>query len=199
MEAKTKFRTHRVSIFFCYICFVMIIDTILLRVAWSATYTYILLLFAAAAFVAYIARPRTRGEAVKHLYAGELETLPLNEDGSENGPEADSDIAGQIHPVLAVRCIGNGKVLFERRGFAGLTASGAVSLAVTTIGKDVEVMERVTYGYPGDAKVVQASFTVDLTGPEWRHIKWTDEDSGLWCAFTLHVREGISLTVPLKR
>lgn len=88
---------------------------------------------------------------------------------------------------------------FERIGVDSLTSSGAVSLAVEFKGKDVEVKERVTAGYRDDPAAIGARFVVDMTGHEWRHVKWIDEDSGLWCAFSLHVREGISFEVALKR
>lgn len=156
------------------------------RVAWSATYTYILLLFVAAAFVAYVARPRGRGEAVKKLFAGEL-LFP----GSV-GVEASG-------PCVHVHCLEGAKVIFERIDVDRLTASGAVSLAVTFKGKDVEILERDTAGYPGDEVMAGARFVIDMTGHEWRHVKWVDEDFGLWCAFSLHVREGIDFVVPLKR
>lgn len=90
-------------------------------------------------------------------------------------------------------------MLFERLGVDGLTSSGAVSLAVTFVGKDVEIVERVMPGYPSDIPMAGASFVIDMTGHEWRHIRWSNEDNGLWCAFTLHVRPGIHFDVTLKR
>lgn len=162
----------------------MIAETVLLRVAWSATYTYILLLFAAAAFVAYISRPRQRGEVVKRLFAGTLIDNPAAAQGSA--------------PYVHVRCLDNSKVLFERFNVENLTSSGAVSLAVTFNGRNVEIVERDTPGYSADAPVYGAQFVIDMSGAEWRHIKWTADDSDLWCAFSLHVREGIDITVPLK-
>lgn len=159
------------------------------RVAWSPTYTYILLFFVAAAFVAFIARPRGRGEAVKRLYAGRLF---FDEDLT---PSEKSETGTRLH----VRCVGAGKVVFRRLEVPYLTASGADSLAVTVKGKDVEILERVSAGYRDDPVAVGAEFELDLTGHEWRHVKWMDEESGLWCAFTLHVREGIDFTVKLRR
>lgn len=155
------------------------------RIAWNSTYTYIALLFVAAAFVAYISRPKNRAEAVQRLYAGDLLT--------------DTGHAAEVAPCLRVRCLEAGKVYFERIGVEGLTSSGAVSWAVEIIGKDVVVKERVSPGFINDTPVVAASFTADLIGHEWRHVRWTDEDSGLWCAFSLHVREGIGFTVQLHR
>lgn len=156
----------------------------LLRVRWSATYTYILLLFIAAAFVAFVARPRTRGEAVKTLHAGTL--LPVDSNYRPGNPR------------IQIKCLGQGHVLFRRLDVEGLTSSGAVSLAVTTKGKDVEIVERVSYGYHSDPEMAGAEFDLDLTGFEWRHVRWMNEDSGLWCAFTLHVREGIEFEVELR-
>lgn len=158
---------------------------IAVRVVWTSTYTYILLFFVAAAFIAYISRPRGRGEVVKRLYAGELIGRP---EAAENSNE----------PCLHIRCVGGGKVVFERLNVPNLTSTGAISLAVSFKGSDVEILERDTFGYPDDEPMNGARFTIDMTGYEWRHVKWSDEDSGLWCAFTLHVREGIEFRVALK-
>lgn len=167
----------------------MVADIMLARVAWSPTYTYILLLFVAAAFVAFVARPRGRGEAQKRLYAGTL----IEADGHDKA-EVETPT-----PRLETECIGGGKVRFRRIGVEHLTSSGAVSLAVTFKGKDVEIVERVSAGYGNDRPVQGAEFEIDMTGHEWRHVRWSNEDTGLWCAFTLHVREGIRFEVPLKR
>lgn len=161
----------------------------LARIAWSSTYTYILLLFVAAAFVAFIARPTRRGEAVQRLYGGELiEDFEVEDPAAADGT-----------PRLYVRCLEGGNVEFRRVGVAGLTSTGAVSLAVTVTGKDVEVKERVSPGFVNDRPMAGASFVVDLTGSEWRHVHWVDEDSGYWCAFTLHLRPGISFSVILHQ
>ena len=159
---------------------------ILLRVAWSSTYTYILLLFVAAAFVAYISRPRKYAEVVTKLFAGTL--LPC-----------ENNVVSNSSPRLLVSCGPDSKVTFVRLGIDRMTTSGAVSLAVTFKGKDVEIKERDTFGYDSDNLVEGAEFQIDMSGYEWRHVKWVDEDSGLWCAFTLHVREGIKFEIPLKR
>ena len=157
---------------------------ILVRVAWNATYTYILLLFAAAAFVAYLARPRQLKEVEKRLYAGELESSEVSCDGV---------------PSLHVECLEGGKVRFERLGVAGLTLSGAVSLAVSYKGSDVVIEERVTPGFLNDPPCAGAYFIVDFVNDGRYHIRWSDSDSGLWCAFPLHVRQGIQFTMVLKR
>lgn len=163
----------------------MIDGFLICRVVWTATYTYILLFFVAAAFIAYLARPRAHGEAVKRLFAGTL--LPVSD-----GVVCDSE------PCVHVHCLEDGKVVFERLGVEGLTSSGAVSLAVTFKGKDVEIVERLTNGYPNDTAMAGATFTIDMTGYEWRHVRWLNEETGLWCSFSLHVRPGIDFTSTLR-
>lgn len=163
----------------CIVCFTG--QVLPVRIAWSDSYTYILLFFVAAAFIAYVSRPSRRGEAVKSLHAGQLSTTP------------------EAEPCVHVSVGDGGNVTFVRHGLEGVTSSGAVSWAMTVKGADVEIKERVTYGYRGDEPVNTAAFTADLTGHEWRHVQWIDEDSGLWCAFTLHMRPGIEFTVTLKR
>lgn len=161
----------------------------ILRVVWTDTYTYLLLLFAAAAFVAFVSRPRSQGEAVKRLFAGTLI-------GEDNLSSKESEETG---PRLHVRCRGGGKVTFRRLEVVNLGTSGALSVAATFKGKDVEIVERLSPGYPNDAPMCGAEFDIDMTGHEWRHVRWINEESGLWCAFTLHVREGIDFIVPLRR
>lgn len=168
----------------------MEISFIVARLAWTSTYTYILLFFVAAFFLAYVGRPRGKGEAVKRLFAGSLIGFDKIEAEKLN-------IASD--PTIHVHCEGGGKVRFDRLCIEGLTSSGAVSLAVTFKGKDVEIKERVSEGYPSDEKMAGASFIIDMTGHEWRHIQWVNEETGQWCAFGLHVREGIDFLVALKR
>lgn len=166
-------------------CLLSEITVVCGRIAWSSSYTYILLLFVAAAFLAYLARPKQRGAAIQRLIAGTL--------------LAEGEVAPVDGPCLNVRCTGGGMVVIDRLDVTGLTASGAVSLAVEFVGSDVRIVERVSAGYGSDTPMTGAEFRIDMTGHEWRHVRWTNEDSGLWCAFTLHVREGIRFTVPLKR
>lgn len=162
---------------------------VILRLAWSSTYTYLLLLFVAAAFIAFVARPRGRGEVIKRLLAGTLISKS----------EVDSKQFRVNGARLHVHCLGAGKVIFERLDIAGLTESGAVSVAVSYKGKDVEILERTSPGYHNDTPLYGARFEIDMTGHEWRHVRWVDEQSGLWCAFSLHVREGIDFSIKLKR
>ena len=161
------------------------IYNIILSVSWDSTAVYIILLFVAAAFVAFCARPSRRGEARQKLYAG-----TLIEDFEVEKPSDE--------PRIEVRCLEGAHVEFRRIGVEGLTSSGAVSWAFTFIAGDVDVRERVSNGYTGDRPMAGAYFTADMTGHEWYHIHWIDEESGLWAAFTLHVRPGLTTTVILK-
>jgi len=145
-----------------------------------------MLLFAAAAFVAYCARPAQRGSARQKLYGG-----TLIEDFEVENPTDE--------PRIDVRCLEGAQVEFRRIGVEGLTSSGAVSWAFNFIGGDVDVRERVSPGFPNDRAMAGAYCTADMTGHEWYHIHWIDEESGLWTAFTLHVRPGLTTMVILHR
>lgn len=158
----------------------------ILGVSWGSTGVCILLLFTAAAFVAYCARPSRRGEARQKLYGG-----TLIEDFEVETPVDE--------PRLEIRCLEGANVEFRRIGVANLTSSGAVSWAFTFIGGDVDVRERVSPGFPNDRTMAGACCTADMTGQEWYHIHWIDEETGLWTAFTLHVRPGITTTAILRR
>lgn len=158
------------------------ISGIIARVAWGSTGLCVALLFVAAAFVAYCARPSHRGEARQKLYGG-----TLMEEGGD-----DSEC-----PRIEVRCLEGAQVEFRRIGVEGLTSSGAVSWAFNFVRDDVDVRERVSLGYPNDRPMAGAVCMADMTGREWYHIHWIDEDSGLWAAFSLHVRPGLTTVVKL--
>lgn len=154
------------------------------RIGFTTTSVCVALFFVAAAFLAYCAKPGHRGAVIERLYAGvllEFDEVPHPEDG----------------PRIDVRVLDGGRVAFDRIAVAGLTATGADSLAVSIKGGDVEIKERVSAGYPNDRAMAGASFVTDMSGREWLHVLWSDDDAGLWAAFTLHVREGISFSVKL--
>ncbi|MDE6396866.1 MAG: hypothetical protein K2K84_06320 [Muribaculaceae bacterium] len=163
--------------------YIFITAYVLAAVEWGATQWYVLLTVVAAAFIAACARPKDRGKADQRLLAGEL-------------------IEGEHStvPMLRVEVMESGAVKFTRLGVDGLTSSGADSLAVNRIGFDLSVKERVSAGYSNDPMMAGARFVMDFLAPdEYYHVHWIDEDSGLWTAFTLHVREGIVIERELRR
>jgi hypothetical protein len=144
---------------------------------------YVIMTFVAAAVLALCARPSGRGQALTHLVAGWL---------AEGDAEATA--------ALYVECLDNGDVLLRRTGLQGVYATGAVSLAITQIGFDLDIKERVTVGSPVDGTAVhEAVSTLTFMAQDWYHIKYTDEKTGRFAAFSLHVRPGLRQTVALKQ
>lgn len=142
---------------------------------------YVLLLFVAAAIVAAVAKPSRRGQARQHLLAGWLS------EGEETA-----------EPSLVVECGDDGTVTLTRLGLDGVWPTGAVSLAITQIGFDLDIIERTTPGAAVGTPVSQARFTLNFMASEWYHIKYVCDIDGRMAAFTLHVRPGIVVRQPLK-
>jgi hypothetical protein len=144
---------------------------------------YVIMTFAAAAIIALCARPSGRGTALTHLVAGWLAEGNADEE-----------------PALHVECLENGDVQLRRTGLHDVYATGAVSLAITQIGFDLDIKERVTEGAAVDGTTVrEAISTLTFMAQDWYHIKYTDEKTGRFAAFTLHVRPGLKQVVPLKQ
>lgn len=60
----------------------------------------------------------------------------------------------------------------------------------------------IDYGGQAEAPVrtdMQATFALDFFAPEWYHICYTNEHTGHFSAFTLHVRAGIHTRRPFKQ
>jgi hypothetical protein len=75
-----------------------------------------------------------------------------------------------------------------------------VSLAITQIGFDLNIIERVVEGKAVDGTAVhEAVSTLTFMAQDWYHIKYTDEKTGRFAAFTLHVRPGLRQRVLLKQ
>jgi hypothetical protein len=144
---------------------------------------YVIMTFVAAAVLAFCARPSSRGQALTHLIAGWL---------AEGDSEAEA--------ALYVECLDNGDVQLRRTGLQGVYATGAVSLAITQIGFDLNIIERVVEGKAVDGTAVhEAVSTLTFMAQDWYHIKYTDEKTGRFAAFTLHVRPGLRQRVLLKQ
>lgn len=144
---------------------------------------YVIVSVIAAAVIAVVSLPESKGEEKLHLIAGEL--LQAQE----------ADAVGSAGP-------GNGELLIEvhaanfvtirRTGLDGVTMAGAVSLAVKVSGFDIVIEERVTTGAASPFGMADAAvFHLDFLAPEWYHIRYESERFSEHAAFTLHVREGI--------
>lgn len=133
---------------------------------------YIVAAFVAAAVVASAAMPSRRGAARTFLYAGTLR----------------SDAAPSDPGIVAI-VEDDGTLTIHRFGLDGVTDTGAYSLAVTIIGFDVTIDERIVPGRTG-APVTAAYATLDCLGPERYHFQYRSEAAAGSAAFTLNIRPG---------
>lgn len=153
---------------------------ILLEVFYRTVEFYVLATFMAAAVLAYCVKPSRRGSAVQRFEQGWLTEGELD-----------------AEPALYIVCLDSGGVQIRRTGLPVTGASGAVSLAIEQIGFDLDCKERRVDG--AGAPMREAVFVLTFLGSEWYHINYHDEASGRFAAFSLHVRPGIKMRVPLKQ
>lgn len=142
---------------------------------------YIIAAFIAAAVVAAAALPSRRGAARTFLFGGEL---------SEHLPTGGSEIIFTVED--------NGNVSVVRTGFEGMTESGAYSLAVTIIGFDATIEERLMPGKISDAPVNTGYATMNCFGRERYHFQYKSEVTGRSAAFSLNIRPGNTISRPLS-
>jgi len=157
---------------------------------------YVIMTVMAAAVVAACARPSRRGQARTYFAEG---ILSAADDGGTDTPVS----AGGAHGGDAEVYVACGEttpaVTIVRRGLQGVSMSGTVALAITVIGFDVDIKERITPGHPGDPPATQATMILDFLGRERYHIHYTSESTQRHCAFSLNVRPGLKLTHTLKQ
>lgn len=153
---------------------------------------FVMAAVAAAAVVAYMCLPQSRGEAVTYTVGGRLGNI---EGPEQPKPGSDDDShAGW----LLVECRNDGTVTITRTGIRGITESGAVSIASTVTGFDLSVQERRSRGWSSDPLCSSATFTLDFLAPDWYHVRYGSDEDGVFCAFQLHVKPGLVKRVALR-
>lgn len=144
---------------------------------------YIIVSVIAAAVIAAISLPERKGEVKLHLLAGTLFSAGDNSTADSPGQGSLELVVGKDNVVTLIR-----------HGLSGVSMAGAVSLAVKVSGFDVTIDERIVSGAPAsDDPAGQAVFTLDFLSPEWYHIRYESEHFSEHAAFSLHVREGITM------
>lgn len=138
---------------------------------------YVIMAVIAAAVVAFAARPQARGEVMEFLLASRLVQT-----GGEDISEP---------PTLQFACLDTGRVRLTRRGLAGVSMSGAVSIAASFDGVNLSVEERVTPGNKYDLPASSAIFDIGFLPAGRYHVRYNSDATGLFAAFQLHVRSGI--------
>lgn len=110
---------------------------------------------------------------------------------SELSQRDDSDTSGTS---LTLTCMDDGSVLLVRHGVEGVSMTGAVSLAATCDGVNVTFEERLVGGSTWDPPALSATFRIDFLRPGRYHVRYNSERTGLFAAFSFHVRPGIVST-----
>lgn len=159
----------------------------------SSVEMYVMAAVAAAAVIALCVRPSSKGEARQYLLAGVL----CDFDGAGDNGLVMSAGDYALEQTILMECLDNGDVLLTRRGLAGMTDAGAVSLAISVIGYDVTIEERLVEK-SGGQPVNTALFTFDFLAPERYHIHYISEQTASATAFTLHNRPGLHLSRSLR-
>ena len=111
---------------------------------------FVIAALSAAAIVAYMCMPKSRGEAVVHTVAGELSA-------GDGGDGEESELLVEVRD--------DGAVVLTRSGIEGITASGAVSVAATVCGFDMNVEERRMRGFSNDARLTKPALCLTSWPP----------------------------------
>lgn len=137
---------------------------------------YVITAFIAAAVIAAVAMPSQKGAARTFLYGGTLR----------------SDAAPSEPGIVAI--VGDdGNLTIHRFGLDDLGEDGTYSLAVTIIGLDVTIEERVRSSRPlneCNPSYDAAWAVLDCLGPERYHFNYRSEATGRSAAFSLNIRPG---------
>ena len=134
---------------------------------------YIITAFIAAAVIGFSAMPSRRGAARSFLYGGDL-----------------YDDATPSVPGIVFIVPDDGSVDVYRFGLDGVSMSGAYSLALTIIGFDITIEERLTAGRRSDTWATAAHARIDCLGPERYHFHYRNEAIGRSAAFSLNIMPG---------
>lgn len=134
---------------------------------------YIVTAFIAAAVVGYAALPSRRDPVRQLLVAGDL-----------------LDGYAPSEPGIVARVADNGDLEIYRFGIDSLADTGAYSLAVTIIGFDITVDERITPGRRGTAAVTAARAAIGGLGAERYHFLYRSDATGRSASFSLNIRPG---------
>lgn len=141
---------------------------------------YVVTAFIAAAVIGFAALPARRGAARQILVGGEL---------LFDAPSTEPEIVFTVED--------NGDISVLRRGLEGVLESGAYSLAVTIIGFDVTIEERLTVGRGEGLEAGGASAKISGLGAERYHFQYHSEATGRSAAFSLNLRPGNTISRPL--
>lgn len=143
---------------------------------------YVIAAVVAAAVLGMCVKPGSKGSERTWLLRGIL--------------EPSTDQPGRV----TMTCRADGNVEVRRTGIPGIGTDGAVSLAVSIIGQDVVLTERIVEGtdaVPGE--LTDVTFVLDMLGRDRYWVRYESPATELMCSAPLHNREGITVERELRR
>ncbi len=146
-----------------------------------STEFFVIAAVVAALIVGFMALPSRRGEARQFF---------VQADVMDTGDEPDV-------PSIELICRDDGSVTLIRRGLQGVRTSGMVNLAITLIGFDLTIQERLIEGSTWDGPADTAMATLDMLGTERYHLVYRSEALSRIATLTLNNRPGFRASRPL--
>ena len=135
---------------------------------------YVLMFTVAALLVGLIVKPKEKGAAETSFATAMV-----------------LDRETDTTPRLEFKCLENGDVVLIRSGLSGITDTATVALAVTRIGFDISIEERITPGEGDGEAVERATFILGNLGAERYHVTYNSSAYSLFMSTTLVNRPGI--------
>lgn len=146
-----------------------------------STEFFVIAAVVAALIVGFMALPARRGEA-RQLFV-EADVMATGDD--------------PLAPSIEFICRDDGSVTLIRRGLQGVRTSGMVNLAITIIGFDISIHERLIEGSTWDSPADTAMATLDFMGAERYHVVYTSEAISRIATLTINNRPGFRASRPL--
>lgn len=135
----------------------------------------------AALIVGFMAIPTKRGEARQFFV--EASVMSTGDD--------------KAIPSIEFICRDDGSVTLIRRGVEGVRTTGMVNLAITIIGFDITINERLVEGSTWDGMADTAMATLDMMGAERYHVVYKSESISRMATLTINNHPGFRASRPL--
>lgn len=135
----------------------------------------------AALIVGFMAIPTKRGEARQFFVEA---SVMATDDGDDT-------------PSIEFICRDDRSVTLIRRGLQGVRTLGMVNLAITIIGFDITINERLVEGSTWDGMADTAMATLDMMGAERYHVVYKSESISRMATLTINNHPGFQASRPL--
>ncbi len=146
-----------------------------------STEFFVIATVVAALIVGFMAIPSRRGEARQFFV--EASVMATGDDHAD--------------PSIEFVCADDGTVALTRHGLQGVRTSGMVNLAITLIGFDITINERLVEGSTWDGPADTAMATLDMMGAERYHVVYKSESLSRIATLTINNRPGFRASRPL--